>query len=142
MTNIESSISSDDPMKLMEICKIYLNENHKMKLYIIHFKNQDNNQGYLARQTLAATMYHAFVVIRNGEQLALETSDLQKGDMIWVDVHAFTKDGSLTNYERGVQKCVTGRHPILTECGWKSAEDIDENDKLVTVHRIVNVLFP
>jgi len=38
---------------------------------------------------IAATKYNAWVVIRNGCEIALPTEKLKKGDKFWVDVTAF-----------------------------------------------------
>ena len=119
-TKTESNVG---PMSCMTISKVVTNTNHGTDLYIIYFTNE---------LMLAVNDYSAFVTIRNGEELALKTGYLQKEDIIWVDVHAFRKDGSLTNI-RCVPQCISGHHPVLTEKGWKNAEDIGEEDEVVQV---------
>ena len=44
---------------------------------------------------LAATRYHAFLVLRNSKEVYLPTQKLRRGDQIWVDISAFLSDGSL-----------------------------------------------
>lgn len=62
-------------------------ENHKssVDVYKIH----------LPGGILAATHLHAFKVLRDDQQLCLPTHELRPGDKIWVDIVAFTADGSL-----------------------------------------------
>jgi hypothetical protein len=47
------------------------------------------------KMTLAATRYHAFVTIRNGEKIFVPTYRLREGDKTWVDTSAFGADKSL-----------------------------------------------
>jgi hypothetical protein len=48
-----------------------------------------------ANERLAVTDLHAFVTIRDGEEVVLKTSELKRNDKIWVDVSAFGADKSL-----------------------------------------------
>lgn len=45
---------------------------------------------------LGCTNLHAFLTIRNGEEMHLPPHMLQENDLIWIDGHTFTMDGSLT----------------------------------------------
>lgn len=44
---------------------------------------------------LFTTLYHAFLVIREGTELRLSPNEIRKGDLVWVDKSAFLADGSM-----------------------------------------------
>ena len=81
-------LSSDGPMHLLKIDSIFLRKNisHGPDFFLLRGKGWQ----------LAATHYHAFLLVRGGKNYTLTTDQLKPNDKIWVDRHAFEKDGSLT----------------------------------------------
>ncbi len=77
----------DNPVMLLRIKEIIsrLMNYSKLNCYEIQFNN-----GY----NLAATSLHSFKVFRDGNIIYLPTHMLKSEDQIWVDVYAFSLDGS------------------------------------------------
>ncbi len=80
------SESHDGPMHLLEVIRVRKKGQMNYTLFEIVFKGDI---------ILAATQYHAFTCLRDGEKLYLPTALLSKHDLIWVDVSAFVADGSI-----------------------------------------------
>jgi len=80
------SESHDGPMHLLEVVRVTKKCQMDYTIFEIVFKN-----GII----LAATQYHAFSCLRDGEKLYLPTQLLSKHDLIWVDVSVFVADGSI-----------------------------------------------
>lgn len=90
---IKNCLSTDfnKTMGLLEVLKVisFLSK-YKSSLEIFLNKNV----------ILSITPLHSFIVIRDGEELCLRAEELNQGDKIWIDIHAFSIDGSL--YVRGI----------------------------------------
>lgn len=79
--------SKHGPMALVKVNMVTFQENLSgMAVYMIRLEGGT---------TLATTNYHCFLCIRNGEKLRLTPIELQKGDLIWIDLASFSSDGSL-----------------------------------------------
>jgi hypothetical protein len=89
MAQSKSCFSSRDiPFVLFEVKNLrhHVGTGYSMDWLEVRFKE---------KMTLAATQYHVFVTIRNGEKIFVPTFGLRVGDKIWVDTSAFGADKSL-----------------------------------------------
>ena len=91
--------SRDGPMLALKCKAIYFNEqinrHSNIDVYQIFF--EDNCR-------LAATNLHAFLIIRKGRLKTVITSDLHRGDVVWVDISAFSADGSFYREKAHLRK--------------------------------------
>ena len=98
------SESHDGPMHLLEVVRVRAKRQMNYTIFEIVFKN-----GII----LAATQYHAFSCLRDGDKLYLPPQLLSKHDLIWVDVSAFVADGSIfvgTKHKRTLREALNERY--------------------------------
>ena len=78
--------SSDGPMRLAQVTRIYYKKSVHNSFYKIYLHGG---------AILCATNLHAFLGSRDGDELLCSAGQIKPGDQIWIDVSAFSADKSL-----------------------------------------------
>jgi len=88
--------TKDGPMALVEVLGVYARVSIGMgpDWYEVRLRGG---------KLFCLTGYHAFVAIRDGQEVLLRGGEFRKGDRFWVDVSAFGADKSLTDDKRKMQ---------------------------------------